>query len=106
MNFPSKKIRNRILKLAAGFDSLYPGVRKRTLIELKFRMTAFGVSPIRFESQNLIDGQVQPEPIPGIEWCGGSLTAKGVLLDTGFRNRHRDFFRPAKEPANAARGGD
>lgn len=43
------------------------------LIELRFRVTQAGTSQIAFQSPDLLDDQLQPQPIPGIQWFGGTL---------------------------------
>lgn len=45
------------------------------LIELLFRSTQAGSSQLAFQSADLLDGQLQPQPIPGIQWYGGTLVA-------------------------------
>jgi hypothetical protein len=44
-----------------------------TVIELTFRVEEEGSSQISFQAAALLDDQVQPQPIPGITWHGGSL---------------------------------
>lgn len=44
-----------------------------TVMELTFRVEEEGSSQIDFSAAALLDGQVQPQPIPGITWHGGSL---------------------------------
>ena len=42
----------------------------RTLVDLVFRVTVSGDSPLEFANMSLSDSQ---QPIPGIEWFGGDL---------------------------------
>ena len=44
-----------------------------TVIELTFRVEEEGSSQINFQAATLLDDQLQPQPIPGIAWHGGSL---------------------------------
>ena len=47
-----------------------------TLIGLTFRVTKAGGSAVSFEpSAVVLDDQLQPQPLPGINWFGGSLAA-------------------------------
>lgn len=46
-----------------------------TMIQLTFRVTSVGTWPVGFESAELLDAQLSPQPIPGINWSGGTLVA-------------------------------
>ena len=43
------------------------------LIELRFRVTQAATSQMAFQSPDLLDDQLQPQPIPGIQWFGGTI---------------------------------
>lgn len=44
-----------------------------TLMRLTFRVEDVGSSPLFFLNGDLLDGQVQPQPLPGLQWWGGTM---------------------------------
>ena len=51
------------------------------LIRLTFQVLQEGSSPVEFVNQNLLDDQAPPQPIPGVSWAGGLLTATLAACD-------------------------
>jgi hypothetical protein len=45
----------------------------RRLVSLTFRVGAVGSAPLSFQAAVLYDDQLQPQPLPGIQWFGGTL---------------------------------
>ena len=65
------------LVVSASRQGNVPGANvsgTRAVVGLTFRVEQVGNSPISFQSNTLLDGQQQPQPIPGIAWFGGTLT--------------------------------
>jgi hypothetical protein len=65
------------LVVSASRQGNVPGANAsgtRTVIGLTFRVDDPGTSPITYQSNTLLDGQQQPQPITGIVWFGGTLT--------------------------------
>jgi hypothetical protein len=50
-------------------------VGTKNLINLTFRVTLAGDTPLTFGSPELFDGQVPPQAISGVSWFAGSLQA-------------------------------
>ncbi len=48
----------------------------RTLLTLTLRVVGVGVSGATFDSPALYDSQLQPQPMPGIQWFGGEIVGR------------------------------
>jgi hypothetical protein len=44
-----------------------------TLVSLTFRLNQIGSGSVAFQAAALYDDQLQPQPLPGIQWYGGTL---------------------------------
>jgi hypothetical protein len=47
----------------------------RTIIELTFRLEVAGSTNVQFQSNAILDDQPLPQPLTGMSWFAGSLTA-------------------------------
>lgn len=47
----------------------------RNLINLTFQVKQAGSAPLTYGSPQLYDGQAPPQPLPGIHWFAGAITA-------------------------------
>ena len=47
-----------------------------TLIQLLFRTTAAGTSPVSFVASDLLNSQSPPAPIGGLSWAGGTVVSQ------------------------------
>lgn len=81
-NPPSYLVRNLqpgLLDVAASrLDGATGGVdvsAPQPVINLLFRATEAGSSPVAFSRASLYDAQDPPQPIPGLSWFGGAITA-------------------------------
>ena len=48
----------------------------RTLLTLTLRVVGVGVSGATFDAVALYDSQLQPQPMPGIQWFGGEIVGQ------------------------------
>jgi hypothetical protein len=46
----------------------------KTVLGLEFRVKQAGVYPVAIENAVVYDGQLTPQPLPGIAWFAGAVT--------------------------------